>query len=382
MNPDLRTIFENKFDEMSQLARDFVEIESPTTVKAAVDKLGKRVAAELDSLGADLTIHPREEVGDIIEARWNADAPGQPMLVVCHIDTVHPLGSVVRNPVRFADDGLYGPGAYDMKGSVAAVLTAINGLQVLGQMPERPVIALMTTDEETGSHYSRDLIQQLAEGAALAMIMEAALPDGSLKTWRKAVGRYTIRTYGMASHAGGAHEFGVNAIEEMGHQILRLQDMTDYEAGTTVNVGIVKGGTRTNVVPDVCEAQIDVRAMTTGEMKRLDEQIMALTPVLSDASLNVEGGFDRPPMERNELMIQTFEQAKAIAAKYGMALKESGTGGGSDGNYTAAIGTPTLDGLGPLGDGAHTSHEFLNLRTMIYSATLVAALLKDWGAGE
>lgn len=379
MNPDLHTIFENKFDEMSLLARDFVEIESPTTVKAAVDKLGKRVAAELGSLGADLTIHPREEVGDIIEARWNADAPGKPMLVVCHIDTVHPLGSVVRNPVRFEDGGLYGPGAYDMKGSVAAVLTAINGLQVLGQMPDRPVIALMTTDEETGSHHSRELIQQLADGAALAMIMEAALPDGSLKTWRKAVGRYTIRTYGTASHAGGAHEFGVNAIEEMGHQILRLQSMTDYEAGTTVNVGIVKGGTRTNVVPDVCEAQIDVRAMTTGEMERLDEQIMALTPVLDDASINVEGGFDRPPMERNELMIQTFERAQTIAAKYGMTLKESGTGGGSDGNYTAAIGTPTLDGLGPLGDGAHTGHEFLNLRSMIYSATLVAALLKDWG---
>lgn len=382
MQPDLHEYFEHKRDDMARLARDLVAIESPTTVKAAVDRLGERVARELEACGAALTVHPRKEVGDIIEARWHADHPGAPLLIVCHLDTVHPIGATVRNPVRFEDGGLYGPGAYDMKGSVATVISAIGGLRELGVFPERPMIALMTTDEETGSFYSRDLIQELAEGAALALIMEAALPDGSLKTWRKAVGHYTVRTYGSAAHAGGAHEFGVNAIEEMAHQILKLQGMTDYEAGTTVNVGVVQGGTRSNVIPHVCEAQVDVRAMTVEEMERLHQQVEGLESVLDDTDLNVEGGFDRPPMERNALMIETFERAQQIAAQYGLALKESGTGGGSDGNYTAAIGTPTLDGLGPLGDGAHTDREFLSVPSMVYSATLVAALLRHWPREE
>ncbi len=378
MKLHLRAHFESRLDEMARFARDLVSIESPTTSKVAVDAVGEVVAAALADCGAEIVVHPRAEVGDIVEARWNAGAPGAPLLIVCHLDTVHPAGAVKRNPVRFEDGGLYGPGAYDMKGSVAVVVGAVGGLQELGVFPERPVIALMTTDEETGSFYSRELIQARAEGAALALIMEAALPDGSLKTWRKAVGRYTVRTYGTAAHAGGAHEYGVNAIEEMGHQILRLQGMTNYDAGTTVSVGIVSGGTRTNVVPDQCEAQVDVRALTLAEMTSLDERILNLTPVLDGARVEVEGGFDRPPMERNSQMVETFERARAIAEGYGLTLKESGTGGGSDGNYTAAIGTPTLDGLGPLGDGAHTDHEFLNIPSMADSATLVAALLREW----
>src|SRR5690554_4012449 len=378
MKADLRRFYTGRLDEMARLARELVEMESPTTVKFTVDRLVERVAEELAACGADMIIHPREEVGDIIEARWHTDQPGAPLLLLCHLDTVHPIGAAERNPVRLEDDRLYGPGSYDMKGGVATVLSAISGLHELGLFPERPIIALMTTDEETGSFYSRDLIQQVAEGAALAMVMEAALPDGSLKTWRKAVGRYTVRTYGSSAHAGGAHEHGVNAIEEMAHQIVRLQQMTDYSRGTTVNVGIINGGTRTNVIPDMCEAQVDVRAMTVAEMDRLHEQVMALRPVLDGARLEVSGGFDRPPMERNALMIETFQRAQQIAAGYGLTLKEAGTGGGSDGNYTAAIGTPTLDGLGPLGDGAHTDREFLYVPSMADSATLIAALMLEW----
>lgn len=381
MKPDLRDLFAHKLDDMARLARDLVAIESPTTVKAAVDRLGERIAAELAQHGAEIVIHPRDEVGDIIEGRWYTDRSGPPILLVCHLDTVHPIGAIERNPVRFQNGGLFGPGAYDMKGSVATVIGALAGLQSIGAQPPRPVIALMTTDEETGSFHSRALIEAHAGDAALVLIMEAAMPDGSLKTWRKAVGHYTIRAYGAAAHAGGAHELGVNAIEEMSHQILRLQQMTDYEAGTTVSVGTVSGGTRSNVVPDMCEAQVDVRALTMAEMERLHAQISSLQPVLEDARVEVEGGFDRPPMERNALMIATFERARQIAARYGLALRESGTGGASDGNYTAALGTPTLDGLGPLGDGAHTDREFLNVPSMADSAALVAALLLEWPAG-
>lgn len=378
MTPDFQSIFADRLPGMVDLLSEFVSIESPTTVKPAVDRLGARVGQALDELGADLTVHPRTEAGDILEARWHAGRPGKPLVLLCHMDTVHPLGGLERNPLRLDAGRLYGPGASDMKGSIVTVLNAIGALRDEGLLPERPLTVLMTSDEETGSFHSRELIQQVATGAGLVMVMEAALPDGSLKTWRKSVARFTVRATGSASHAGGAHELGVNAIEEIAHQILALQAMTDYEVGTTVSVGVVEGGTRTNVVPEVCEVQVDARAMTLEEMERLARRIESLEPVLPGAQIAIEGGFDRPPMERDAQMVATFARASEIAARYGLHLTESGTGGGSDGNYTAAIGTPTLDGLGPLGDGAHSDREYLDVATMIGSATLVAALIRDW----
>jgi glutamate carboxypeptidase len=340
--------------------------------------MGERVAEELDRLGASLTVHPRTEVGDIVEARWRAERPGQPLLIVCHMDTVHPVGMLAQNPVRRENGRLYGPGSYDMKGSIVTSMTALRGLMELGLLPDRPVIALMTTDEETGSFHSRTLIENRAREAALAMIMEPALPDGAIKTWRKSTGGFQIRTYGVAAHAGGAHEAGLNAIEEMAHQIIALQKLTDYDKGTTVSVGIISGGTARNTVPDRCEALVDVRAMARDEMERLTAAIKGLQPALPGARLEVEGGFDRPPMERNERMVATFARARDIAAAHGLTLREAGSGGASDGNYTAALGTPTLDGLGPTGDGAHSEREFVVVNSLAVSATLVAALVLDW----
>jgi glutamate carboxypeptidase len=267
-----------------------------------------------------------------------------------------------------------------MKGSIVALLTAVRGLQSLGLFPTCPVIALMTSDEETGSNHSRDLIRNRAQGAALAMIMEPALPDGAVKTWRKSTGEFTVRTFGVAAHAGGAHELGVNAIEEMAHQILALQKLTNYETGSTISVGMVSGGTARNTVPGHCEATVDARAMTTAEMEKVTSQIKALKPVLPGTRVEATGGFDRPPMERNEQMLQTFMQAREIAARHGIDLKEAGSGGASDGNYTAALGTPTLDGLGPVGDGAHSEREHILIESLVASATLIAALLTDWPA--
>lgn len=378
MTDHLRDYFNARVDDLIALTSDLVALESPTDDKAAVDRMGARVAEELDALGAELTVHPRSEVGDILEARWQGDHPGRPLLLVCHMDTVHPIGALAQNPLRVEDGRLYGPGSYDMKAGIASTLMALRGLRDLHLLPPRPIIALMTSDEETGSFHSRDLIQQRAEGAALALIMEAALPDGSLKTARKSVAHFVVRTYGVAAHAGGAHESGVNAIEEMSHQILALQRLTDYAKGTTLNVGVISGGTRANVVPAVCEVQVDVRAATQAEMERVEAAIRGLKPVLPGARVEVEGGFDRPPMERDHLMAKTFKRAQAIAARYGLILRESSTGGASDGNYTAAIGTPTLDGLGPYGDGAHSEREYVRLEALAWSATLVAALLRDW----
>ncbi|HEC21360.1 MAG TPA: M20/M25/M40 family metallo-hydrolase, partial [Chloroflexi bacterium] len=201
MTSDLRSYFTARLDEMIALLSELVKIESPTCDKAAVDRMGARVAQELRALGAEVITHPREAVGDIVEARWHADREGKPLLFLCHMDTVHPIGALEENPLRFEDGRLYGPGAYDMKGSIVAVLTVLRGLQEMGRFPERPVTILMTTDEETGSTHSRALIEERAAEAALALIMEPALPDGALKTWRKGTGNFTVRTYGIASHA-------------------------------------------------------------------------------------------------------------------------------------------------------------------------------------
>jgi glutamate carboxypeptidase len=375
---DLLSTFTDQIDAMAGLLADLVAIESPTSDRIAVNQMGARVAEELDRLGAALTVHPRTEVGDIVEARWNVDKPGKPLLIVCHMDTVHPIGMLAQNPVRRENGRLYGPGSYDMKGSIVTSMTALRMLREHGLFPDRPVTALMTTDEETGSVHSRELIEDRARGAALAMIMEPALPDGAVKTWRKSTGGFQIKTFGVAAHAGGAHESGLNAIEEMAHQILALQKLTDYDKGTTVSVGIISGGTARNTIPDRCEAYVDVRALARDEMARLTAAIMALKPVLPRARLEIEGGFDRPPMERNEQMVATFIRAREIAAEHGLTLREAGSGGASDGNYTSALGTPTLDGLGPTGDGAHSEHEFVVVKSMPYSATLIAALALGW----
>jgi glutamate carboxypeptidase len=381
MSTDLRTTFANHLDFSLDLLRELITLESPTSDKAAVDRMGARVSEELDRLGGDLTVHPRTGVGDIIEARWHEGKPGKPLLFVCHMDTVHPVGAIQQNAIRVQEGKLHGPGSYDMKGSIVAVITALHGLRELAQFPERPIIALMTSDEETGSAQSRDLIQDIARDSALAMIMEPALPDGSLKTWRKSTANFVVRTYGVASHAGGAHESGLNAIEEMAHQVIALQKMTDYKRGSTVSVGVVNGGTARNTVPDVCEAWVDARAMTYEEMDRMTELILSLTPVMPGARVEVEGGFDRPPMERSPHMLQTFNTAKQIAARHGLTLREAGSGGGSDGNYTAALGTPTLDGLGPIGDGAHSEREHILINSLPISATLLASILLEWPEG-
>jgi glutamate carboxypeptidase len=363
---------------MADLLEELVAIESPTSDPDAVNRMGERVAEKLDMIGAALTVHPRTEVGDIIEARWNADKPGKPLLIVCHMDTVHPVGELGRNPVRRENGRLYGPGSYDMKGSIVTAMEAVRGLRDLDALPDRPLIMLMTSDEETGSAYSRELIQTIAKESALAMIMEPALPDGSVKTSRKSVGGFTVKAFGVASHAGGAHEQGVNAIEELAHQVIALQKMTDYQRGTTVSVGFVEGGTARNTVPDRATVEIDTRAVTTAEMERLTRQIYDLKPVLKGARLEISGGFDRPPMERDDTMIRAFTQAQQIAAKHGLTIREASAGGASDGNYTAATGTPTLDGLGPQGDGAHSEHEFILTASLATSALLIASLVMEW----
>lgn len=375
---ELRTFFDSKTDDMIQLTREWCEIESPTPDKAAVDRMGARLQADLKALGAEITVYPRTEAGDHIEATWNADAPGRPMLFICHMDTVHPIGELERNPIRIEDGRMYGPGGYDMKACIVTAYTAIKGLLERDEMPDRPVRMLITSDEETGSRHSADLIKEVAEGCAFAMIMEPATEDGSVKTWRKAAGAYEFFITGKPAHAGVEPEKGVSAIEEMANLTVKLQAMNDLRVGTTVSVGVIKGGTVSNVIPEHCYARVDVRAMTTDEMDRISAQIEALKPTLIGTAVEITGGFQRPPMERNDLMLETYGTASGIAANHGIELRETGTGGGSDGNFTAAIGVPTLDGLGPAGAGAHTSWEHIQVGTLGRTAAMLAAFLIEW----
>jgi glutamate carboxypeptidase len=237
---------------------------------------------------------------------------------------------------------------------------------------------LCTSDEESGSLTSEALIVELAKQAELALVLEPALADGSLKTWRKGVGEFWVRAKGRAAHAGGAHEEGRNAIEEMAHQVLAIQRMTDYEKGTTLNVGVLHGGTVSNVVPEEASAQVDVRVMEPGEWERVEAEMMALAPVLDGTSLEITGGLNRPPMPFDARARSAFEKARSIAAAIGIDLRAGGSGGASDANFVAPLGIPVLDGLGAVGDGLHSEREFIFADSLPERAELLAALIQNW----
>jgi glutamate carboxypeptidase len=258
------------------------------------------------------------------------------------------------------------------------VLGALKVLGDLGLRPSHSVTALFNSDEEMGSRSSRALIEDEAARSAVVFCMEPGQPDGALKVWRKGTGRYVIESRGRAAHSGSRHKQGVNAIEEVAHQILRLQAMTDYAVGTTINVGWVHGGTRTNVVPERAKARVDLRIRTVDEGERMDAAIKGLRPVLPGARLTVRGGLSRPPMEASPVTLAPFQRAQAIGAELGLALKAGGSGGASDGNLTSALGVPTLDGLGAVGDGAHAVGEHVLVASLVQRTALMAALLSHW----
>jgi glutamate carboxypeptidase len=292
------------------------------------------------------------------------------------MDTVYPFGTINKMPFREADGKIFGPGTLDMKGGIVVALAAIEEMQAYGV--NRPVTLLCTSDEEIGSHTSRKHIERLAKESALVLVMEPGLVNGSLKTWRKGVGEFRVRTKGRAAHAGGDHEKGRNAIEEMAYQVIAIQKLTDYSKQTTLNAGVIRGGTVSNVVPEEAVIQVDVRVMQPGEWERLESHMRSLKPILDGTSIEISGGLNRPPMPFDEMMKTTFEKAKAIAAEIDMELKAGGTGGASDANFVAPLGVPVLDGLGVVGEGAHSEREYIFADSLDKRTKLVAALLKNW----
>ena len=363
--------------DTKSLLKLLVETESPSHDKSAVDRVGAIVTEQARQLGADVEVIPNQETGDHILARFQPSALNlQPILFLCHMDTVFPLGTLSKMPYREGDGKIFGPGVLDMKAGIVIALAAIEEAQKHGL--NHPVTLLCTSDEEIGSHTSREHIERLAKESALVLVLESALLDGSLKTWRKGVGEFFVKTKGCAAHAGGAHQDGRNAIEEIAHQVLAIQQFTDYEKQTTLNVGTIQGGTVSNVVPEEARIHVDVRVMQPGEWERIESAMLQLKPILDGTSIEVTGELNRPPMPFDDTMKTTFEKAKNIASAVGIELKAGGSGGGSDGNFVAPLGVPLLDGLGAIGEGYHSEREFIFSDSLEQRVKLISTLLLNW----
>ena len=361
-------------DDMVADLKRLIELESPTLSKPAVDILGTALAGELRGLGAAVEVLPKKEVGDVLRARWNPGAGG--VVILSHMDTVWDVGTVAERPTRVEGDRIYGVGAMDMKGGIVIALWALRALRELGLFPDQPISYLLNSDEETGSRHSSAEIE--AEALAHNVVFVTEPPqDGAYKTQRKGVSHYSISAKGRAAHSGADHARGVNAIEEIAHQTLAVQAMTNYDIGTTANVGVIQGGTRANVVPADARVEINVRATTRVNQQAIHHQIMSLQPHHPEATLTIEGGIGVPPMERTPEIAALFKRAQGLAAEMGIALEEGSTGGGSDGNKTAALGVPTLDGMGIVGDGGHAINEYGEISSLPERSAIMAAMLRE-----
>jgi glutamate carboxypeptidase len=364
--------------ELLALAETLVAYETPSGDKTRCDALADHLAARLAPLGI-VERHANPAGGDHL--RVTIPAPGAPAdaapaLVLCHYDTVWPAGTLAARPMRVEGDSAYGPGLYDMKISIAMAELALRSATELGLPLARPVVLLLTADEEIGSPTSRALIEATARGCAHVFVVEPPVePTGALKTARKGGGAFYVDLAGRAAHAGVEPEKGRSAISELAHQILAVNALANPAAGTTLNVGIVRGGSGRNVVPAAASMEIDVRVWSAAEAERVSTAIAGLTPVTPDVTLAVRGGLNRPPMEPTPASAALFAQAHEVGATLGLELHEGKTGGGSDGNFTAAVGVPTLDGLGSPGKGAHAEHEQIHIPGTLERLALLTALL-------
>lgn len=356
------------------MLRRWVEHESPSDDKLACDAMAEILERDFGGLGGRCNFYLDKHAGNHLRAVFPGPRGHKPALLVGHYDTVYPIGTLKTMPYRETRERIGGPGVLDMKGGIVQMYFALLALQRNGGLP-RPVTVILVSDEEVGSDSSREITESLARGAEAAFVCEpAAGLKGALKTARKGVGDFTLKVEGVASHAGLDFEKGQSAVLEIARQIEKVCGFTDLERGLTVNPGVVRGGTRGNVVAAEAEALIDVRVRQLGDVARVQKMFGRLKPENRRCKLTVTGGINRPPMERNAGTAQLFARATAIGKELGMNLKEMAVGGGSDGNLTSAL-TPTLDGLGAVGDGAHARHEFLFVEELPKRAALLASLI-------
>ncbi|HEY8459489.1 MAG TPA: M20 family metallopeptidase, partial [Blastocatellia bacterium] len=381
---DLLNHYNARREEILNSVRELVERESKSREESRLNELAGFVAGQLREIGGEVELIPQPGYGSHLRAGFDFghDLAERSVLLVGHLDTVWPVGTLDRMPFRVAPAQessktlAYGPGVFDMKSGVAIIVESLRTIVSWGLATKRRVRLLLTCDEEIGSQTSRPLIEEEAKNAAAALILEPPIAGGVVKTGRKGIATFTVRALGRAAHAGLDPEKGINAIVELAHQTLRLADLNDYERGNTVSVGLIEGGSALNVVPASASAKVDVRFWTPEDGERLVAAIRGLSPVAAGARIEVSGGINRPPMPRSERNIALYEHARDLAAELGFDLKDGVVGGGSDGNFIAAIGTPVLDGLGVDGAGAHAEHEHIVIDDIPRRAALLTRLIQ------
>jgi glutamate carboxypeptidase len=371
---DFRPACDLEAANLIDLTTALVRCESPSTDRSALDACAALLIRRLETDGATVTRVPAAATAGHVRAEWGGE--GRRVLVLGHFDTVWPVGQISRMPVEQRDGRLYGPGVLDMKAGLAIALTAIRVITRHVPDEARPRITLLaTSDEEVGSASSRAEIERLARESAAVLVFEPALPGGALKTSRKGVGEFDITATGVSAHAGANPELGASAVHELARAIVAVQALSDSSRGRSINVGVVEGGTRSNVVAERATAKVDVRVTRMDDAPIVEAAFAALRPADPRVTLRVTGGINRPPMERTEGVATLFELAAQAARDMGQTIGEGGTGGASDGNFTAALGVPTLDGLGAIGDGPHALHEHVVVDALAGRAALAAAIL-------
>jgi len=372
LDPTLRFLEKHQVEMLEDL-RLFVEQETPSTEKKLLDGFARFLVEYAELAGGEPEIVSAEGSGDHVRVRWNGDVSGPPILLLGHYDTVWAEGTIEKMPFGVLNGVATGPGIFDMKCGLVQGFWAVRALREVVDV-QRPVVFLCNSDEEVGSPNSRALIEEEARRAHTVLVLEPSL-DGALKTARKGVSRFQIRVTGRPSHAGLNPERGISAIGEMARLILDLHGHTDFETGTTVNVGVIRGGTRYNVVAAEASAEVDVRAVVRAEAERMAEVFACLEPRDPEATISVEGGEIWPPMERSKRTAELFAHARRLASEIGFGLGEGLAGGASDGCLCAAVGAPTLDGLGAVGGGAHATDEHIEVASIPQRAALVARLI-------
>ncbi len=378
-NTDLRGVLHwltRRQDEMVAKVREMVLRESPTHDKPACDALCAYLATEFERLGGRARIHQQPSAGNHLQVNFTGGRGRKPVLLLGHFDTVYDLGTLQTMPCHERKGRLYGPGVFDMKSGIAQMMFALAALREVRGGLSRAVNVLLVSDEEGGSDSSRALTERTARQCAAVLVCEPSGPGGALKTARKGVGSFVVKVTGQAAHSGLDFEKGHSAILELAHQIQAISQLTDLKRGTTLNVGVIRGGTRTNVIAAEAVAEIDLRIAKKTEGTVMERKIRALRPVNPRCRIEIEGGINRPPMERTKPVITLYKLARTIAHELGFPLEAIAVGGGSDGNFTAGIGIPTLDGLGAVGEGAHATHESIVVAELPRRAALLAGLIE------
>ncbi|MFZ0803282.1 MAG: M20 family metallopeptidase [Terriglobales bacterium] len=371
--------FEERKPQITETVRQLVEVESPSDNKPAVDRLGGLLAGRFEALGGHAKFHRTANFGDHLQVDFPGKISGKPVLLLGHLDTVYPMGTLATMPCRISGEKLFGPGSFDMKSGIAIMLHAIEALRAShGDQLPRPVTVLLVSDEEVGSDSSRHITENLARKSQAVLVIEPAYgPKGALKTARKGVGEYILKVTGKAAHSGLDFEKGESAIVELARQIIAISKLVDLKRGITLNAGTVQGGTRSNVIPAEASAVLDVRVAHMKDAAVIERRLRSLRPFNRKCKLEIAGGVNRPPMERTPAVAALYQKACTIAAQLRWKLDEVAVGGGSDGNFTAGLGIPTLDGLGGVGDGAHASHESILISELPRRAALLAGLIES-----